>query len=358
MHAPHIVAALITVNGGVCSLQTLAEAGILRDDVTAALAAGVVTRVRRGWYATADAHDDAVRAVRVGGTATAATVVRGFDLPVADDGTLHVRVGQNASRLRSPDLHTEGVAAAARGLAADGISHAGVFSHADVPPHAGVSRDGRRPLDRTRDRVCVHYRTPPPATGACDPLHIALAEMLVCADPGDAITTLDAALARGILSARDLAVVRSWTRPSDRWIVDRASAGSQSVIESKVRMLLRSRRIPHRTQVQLHGVGRVDVLVGDRLVIEVDGSEFHSGADAFESDRRRDFEFAVRGYLVIRLSYRMVMSHWDATSAELLALIARGEHRWGYRAREVEHDRLVLPRHVARGTRQGEAGSR
>lgn len=62
----------------------------------------------------------------------------------------------------------------------------------------------------------------------------------------------------------------------------------------------------------------MDFLVGHRLVIEVDGRAFHTGP-AFDEDRRRDFELVMRGYLVLRLSYRQVVDDWDRTRAGLLA---------------------------------------
>lgn len=105
-------------------------------------------------------------------------------------------------------------------------------------------------------------------------------------------------------------------------------------------MLLRGRGIRHRTQVWIDSVGRVDILVGDRLIIEIDGAGFHTGVE-FERDRRRDFEFVMRGYLVIRLSYQMVMSEWETVRGGVLELIERGEHRWGHRARRV--DRRNVP---------------
>ncbi|MDR6905382.1 very-short-patch-repair endonuclease [Agromyces sp. 3263] len=83
-------------------------------------------------------------------------------------------------------------------------------------------------------------------------------------------------------------------------------------------------------QVVIDGAGRVDILVSDRLVIEVDGRAFHTGT-AFDEDRRRDFELVTRGYLVLRLSYRQVVHDWDRTCAGILALVARNEHLWSGR---------------------------
>lgn len=310
--ASRSVVSAILASGGVCAVHRLGDAGFSRRAVDTAISAGEVIRVRRGWVATATANPDVVRAVRVGGVATAATVVRMHGIRTSDDPTLHVRVARGASRLRAPD------------------------------PASGVES---RVLDRVHDRVCVHHRSDPAPTAAVDPLTLAIAEMLSCAPPDAAIAALDSALSSGVLVARDLELVRAFSLRSRHWIIDRADAGSESGIETKVRLLLRTRRIRHRSQVRIEGVGRVDLLVGDRLVIEVDGSRFHSGDDEFESDRRRDFELAIRGYLVIRLSYRMVTSHWDATRDHLLDVIARGEHRWGYRARAFEVAGRVLPQH-------------
>ena len=41
----------------------------------------------------------------------------------------------------------------------------------------------------------------------------------------------------------------------------------------------------------------------------------------------------MRGYLVVRLTYDMVIHDWDRVRGDLLELIDRGEHRWGARAR-------------------------
>ena len=120
-------------------------------------------------------------------------------------------------------------------------------------------------------------------------------------------------------------------------LLDLVDGGCQSGTETIVRMLLRSRRHGHRTQVWIDGVGRVDILVGDRLIIEIDGAGFHTGAE-FERDRRRDYELIMRGYLVLRLSYDMVMTEWDAVQRGVLDLLDRGEHLWGYRARAFERD--------------------
>ncbi|MGR0320912.1 endonuclease domain-containing protein [Agromyces sp. ZXT2-3] len=301
---PDAPAEVIRANGGALPYRALDELEVPRRAVRAAVLDGTVVQVRERWFAVPDAPGDVVRAVRVGGSVTAASVARLEGLWVRPDRLLHVRVPSTAGRLWSPD----------------------------------ASDTGRVPLDRSKHGVCVHYRTVNGRPSARDSVVLALAEMSACAPLLDAQIAVDSALSLGRLTTLELEALREMLGPSRRRLADQADAGCQSGTETIVRLLLRGRRVPHRTQVQIAGVGRVDVLVGDRLVVEIDGEGFHTGPE-FERDRRRDFELTMRGYLVFRLSYSMVMHEWDAVSEGLLALIARGEHRWG--ARAARHDRDV-----------------
>ncbi|WP_353815959.1 endonuclease domain-containing protein [Agromyces sp. SYSU T00266] len=287
-------ARLTREHGGVLSATRLVELGCAPARVRAAVAAGELRRVRNGWFATPDAPREIVRAVRVGGTATAATVARRHRLWVHADDRLHVRVRHSTGRLSSPD-------------------------------------DRSIPLDRERDGVCVHYRTRGGLDRASDPLSVALAEMFSCAGEDDVLATIDSAVERGVLAMGHLDLIRDGMPRSRRHLVDRVDPSCQSGLETRVRLLLRSKRIEFRAQAAIEGVGTVDVLVGARLIIEVDGRAFHSGA-AFEADRRRDFEALIRGYVVMRLSYRQVIEDWERTRAGILALVARGEHRGPRRA--------------------------
>lgn len=304
---PPQVARVIRSNGGVVPYRLLDSHGVPRADVHRARSAGAIVQVRERWFAVPDAPSDVIRAVNVGGSLTAASVMPLEGIWVRPDPTLHVRVPRTAGRLWSPD-------------------------------------GGREPLDRAAHRVCVHYRTVETQLGARDPLLLALAELAACAPRLDALIAFDSALSTRRLDGAGLAELRAILLTSRREILDLADAGCQSGTETIVRMLLHGRRVGHRTQVWINGVGRVDILVGDRLVIEIDGAGFHTGVE-FERDRRRDFELVMRGYLVLRLSYDMVMSEWDAVQRGVLDLIERGEHHWGHRAR---HQYRSSMRSVAR----------
>lgn len=303
-HTPQAVADHIRSNGGVLSYRAMDAAGIGRASVASALAAGLITRVRQRWFAVPDAPADVVRAARVGGSLTAASVadLEGVWLRERDT-VLHVRVPRTASRLFAPD-------------------------------------GSGKPLHRTEHGVCVHYRSVADASGARDPLALALAELFACGPRLDAQLALDSSLSSGRLDPAGFAELRRLVKPAQRALIDLADAGCQSGTETIVRLLLHGRRIRHRTQVWVSGVGKVDVLVGDRLVVEIDGEGFHTGVE-FEQDRRRDFELVLRGYLVFRLSYKMVMGEWEPVRAAIIELVARGDHRWGARA-------LVWERPVAK----------
>ncbi|WP_448002659.1 endonuclease domain-containing protein [Agromyces bauzanensis] len=279
--------------GGALSYAALERGGFSRSEVHAAVRGGAILRVRNGWFAVPDAHHDVVRAVRVGGTATAATVAHLRGLWVLDE-RLHVRVPHSTGRLAAP-------------------------------------HDRRSRLDREHHGVCVHYSTRGGLDRGSDPLTLALAEMFACTSPtANVLATIDSALERQKLDLGHLDRIRAYLPRSRRRLLDGVDPLSQSGLETRIRLLLRSRRISHRAQADLDGVGRVDFVVGERLVIEADGRAFHTG-EAFEEDRQRDFELVTRGYVVLRLSYRQIVDDWSRTSAGILAMIARGEHRWAGR---------------------------
>lgn len=92
-------------------------------------------------------------------------------------------------------------------------------------------------------------------------------------------------------------------------MVDRTGP-SEAGTESLARYRLQSKQVKVRSQVSIPGVGRVDLLVGNRSIIEVDGEEFHHSSEQFHRDRERDMEALRLGYLTLRLTYRHVVHDW------------------------------------------------
>jgi len=60
----------------------------------------------------------------------------------------------------------------------------------------------------------------------------------------------------------------------------------------------------------------------ERLVVEVDGYAFHSSRRAFEDDRRRNVDLAARGFRVIRITWRQLVSEPEALLVRLAQALA------------------------------------
>ncbi|MDP9027822.1 MAG: endonuclease domain-containing protein [Actinomycetota bacterium] len=102
---------------------------------------------------------------------------------------------------------------------------------------------------------------------------------------------------------------------------------ADGICESGIETLfwLHFRHLSPRRQVHIEGVGYVDFLFGNRLVVEVDGEHFHTDPLAFETDRRRDALLSLLGFRVLRFSFRQVMERWPEVEAAVYAAIARGD---------------------------------
>jgi len=107
-----------------------------------------------------------------------------------------------------------------------------------------------------------------------------------------------------------------------------AAAGnkSESGGESLLLFDLRQLGFVLRQQVEIVGVGRVDFIIGERLIVEVDGYEFHSERRDFEEDRRRDAVASSLGYRTLRFSHLQVERNDPIVKASILAALARGDH--------------------------------
>lgn len=105
----------------------------------------------------------------------------------------------------------------------------------------------------------------------------------------------------------------------------RSDAGSGT--ETRVRWWLESMHVAVRSQVQVCRGIRVDLLVGSSWVIECDSRAHHTGDEQYHRDRWRDLTLRAMGYTVTRLTWEQVFLHWEATTAVLLQILRRREHR-------------------------------
>jgi very-short-patch-repair endonuclease len=171
----------------------------------------------------------------------------------------------------------------------------------------------------------IHRRGSAPGSSPIDTPLRALEIALTCVDDLTAVILIDSAMHSGLVSRAELEPLLAGTNRGRR-LGSRVDSRAESGTETIVRVRLRARGVRLRTQVPIAGIGRVDLLVGDRLVIEVDGETWHDRESTFESDRARDSALVTRGYIVLRYSYRRVMDDWDNVEREILSLVRRRVH--------------------------------
>lgn len=155
----------------------------------------------------------------------------------------------------------------------------------------------------------------------------ALTQVVDCQPDHIAIAVLDSALHNGRLGRDDLGTIESWIARDRRSILQHLDAAAQSGTESIVRAVLRRAGLEVRTQAAFAGVGLVDLLVGERVVVEVDSTQWHAKAEHRRRDYIRDLELTARGAIVVRVSYLQALYDHDGILRAVLAALAtaRGE---------------------------------
>jgi very-short-patch-repair endonuclease len=278
----------IANRGGLAAAHELAADGISRGQLVAMRRHGRIVRVRQGWYARPGLHHDVMRAARVGGLLTCRSALALSGYWVVGDERLHVAVESNDCQLRAPHDARQRLR----------------------PVHPVTVHWGHRRGTSGSSRLIVE-----PA--------VALADLAACTTP-----ELLTAAADSVLHRRPEMLTDIRRLAESLWSAAQVALGeADGICESGTETLfwLRMRRLAPRRQVPIRGVGRVDFLFGDRLVVEVDGDAFHSGSSEFESDRRRDALLSALGYRVLRFSYHQVMYRWPEVHAAVLAAILRGD---------------------------------
>ena len=77
-------------------------------------------------------------------------------------------------------------------------------------------------------------------------------------------------------------------------------------------------------QVPLLG-HEVDLLIGQRLVIQLDGFAYHQAAQR-RADIAHDRRLRLAGYTVLRFDYIEVMDRWPLVERQILAAVAQNLH--------------------------------
>jgi len=273
---------LAAERGGLIPTFRLRQSGISARRIAALCHSGRLIRVRQGWYVLPETPAAVVSAVRVGGQLTCSSALDLSGVWVHPDARTHVAVARNAAQLRS-------------------------------------ANDPRRRWEPDDSTVVVHWRRASTATSAMiAPVADAIDDLAHCAPLEHLAVAVDSAIHQRMLSPRHPAAVR--LRPLG--VVGVCESGTETIFWLR----MRHHGLSISRQVHIPGVGRVDFLIGERVVVEVDGRAFHDRESSFEDDRARDAELSIRGYRVLRFSFRQVFETWPVVEAAVLAAVSRGDH--------------------------------
>jgi len=269
---------LLTRSGGAARSSALRAQGVTDHAMRRAVHRGDVLRVRRSWLVLPSAGADVHAAARVGGRVTC-------------------------------------VSAAAR---------RGIWAPRHAETHLAVPRSASR---LEVDGIRLHWAAgpaPSPMGGILDPLLNVLFHVARCLPPRDALAVWESAVRTG---EADAAVLRRvhWRSTAARRLAEVVSTLSDSGIETAFVALMRSIGVDVRQQVWIDG-HPLDGVIGERLLIQIDGFAYHQAADR-RRDLRADARLVLRGYTVLRFDYVQVMLAPDEVIATVTEAMAQGLHR-------------------------------
>lgn len=290
--------AFARARGPIVTRQQLLAAGCTVRQIAAAVHRGALIRIRRAWYAVPDAPLDARIAVMLGARLGSLSAAKHYGLWTGFDDRIHA----------SWDAHGN-VAKPGRELPYPGPLE--VDGH-EVVPYWTVLRDT--------------LAAPSADAPWRESIEQSLAQILIRADRATAVACADSALHQGVIDASDFRFVAGQLPLAARELASLVDGRADSGLESIVRLGLHDLGVPFLVHPWIEGVGEVDLLVGDSLIVETDGAATHATNRGFFEDRRRDNASALRGYITARFSSRLVLHDWPACAAQLAAHVWRGDH--------------------------------
>lgn len=249
--------------------------GLSRREIRRQLAAGGLVRLRRGKYAAAGLDEVFRRAAELGGRLDCVSLLRCLGVFVLGTSSLHLQMSRGASRC--------------------------------PPAPQGVVR-------HWRESVAVEGDL------AAD-LVEALAQSCRCQKPREAIATLDSAWHLGLVDAVDIAAVFARLPAQYQVLRSHLDPRSEAGTETLVRLMLRGLGCSVDLQVDIPGVGRVDLVVDGWLIVECDSRAHHGTEKDQLRDRQRDLEAAKQGYVTLRLLAKDILFHPEEVVAALRGVV-------------------------------------
>lgn len=299
----------------VATRRGLASLGVTDRMLTAATRSGDLIRAREGVYVAPGEADEVVQAATLGGILGCVSALRDDGVFGFESDRVHVHVRPGASRLRR---------------SSEGFERAS-FRRASLARSDGSSSSP----SRTRPlREKVHWgrlRWPEAALPYRVGVKDALLQVLSCQEPWLAVASIDSALFQRRIDRSGVSCIFAEApkrlRKLERLVDGRSESGQESVL----RLIVERAGFSYVLQPFVPGVGRVDMIVENSLVVEADSRAFHGGWEKQESDRRRDAVAAARGMPTLRLVYPMIMNEHAAIVRAIDGMLRCIRHRPGCR---------------------------
>ncbi|MFF0911466.1 endonuclease domain-containing protein [Microbacterium enclense] len=271
--------AWVARQGGAVHTSTVRDAGYGARAIAAAVARGDLDRVRRSWVVTPSCSTARRVAAAVSGrlTCVSAASERGFWTPPSPRP--HVWVPRSASRLPT-------------------------------------------------DAAILHRATPPAAVArwdATEPVLNILFHVARCLPRADALAVWESALRARAVEADELTRIR-WRSSRAAEFARVARILSDSGLETHFCELMAGIGVVVRQQVWIDG-HPVDGLIGDLLVVQIDGFAHHRKAADRRRDLRQDARLVLRGYTVLRFDYAQVLFEHAYVVDVVRTAMAQGRHR-------------------------------
>jgi very-short-patch-repair endonuclease len=262
----------------IATTRALRSVGFRDAEIRTAIRHGTVIRVREGVVATPDCHPSVVEAALIGGRVAGASAARVLGLWAPPHRRLVVEVPRGA--------------------------HVPATDATIIRGPAGPNRFG---VSTATELVTQILR--------CEPPHFAIA-------------VLDSMLRRSRMTRIDIEVAAAGLPRRLRRRLALIDARAESGTESIVRVLLALEGIVATPQVRVPftDLERLDLVIGDRLVIECDSRAHHSTPAELDRDNARDLMLTALGYYVIRIRYRAAVSDPAGVVSAIRAVMDAGLH--------------------------------
>lgn len=271
---------LIAEQRSVMTREMVRRAGISDYRIRQCIERGAALALTRDVIAVRGAPVEMVRAARLGARVACVSAARLMGLWVVDDGCLHVTVRTN---------------------------HSGPRSDAGHPPLRLHWQS--RPVDSSGALV------------AMESVRDVLVHVAHCQPTDLAVAVFDSALRKELITRSELERLASRVRGSRvARVVELCSLNADSGLESIARVRLLWRGITCREQVVVDG-HPVDLMIGNRLIIQLDGKQHLKDPVQLARDRAQDRRLRRMGYVVLRFGYAEVMHRWDRTFAEIVSYL-------------------------------------